>query len=200
MTAELGPAPVVALGDAEGERRHRADSSATPNRSGCGPPTMDSVTTRLVITATTARTGRLMKKAQRQPPASMSTAPRDGPVATARAEMPPHMATAWARSAAGVAPRSSASDAGMSSAAPTACTTRPPMSIHGAVATPHSSDPSGEHRGAPQEPAPTAGPVGDAPGAEQRARRTPRCRRTAPTTGSPWMRPGTTPRCSGTPR
>ena len=83
-----------------------------------------------------------MKKAQRQPPASMSTAPRDGPVATARAEMPPHMATAWARSDGAVAASRSASEAGMSSAAPTACTTRPPMSIQGLVATPHSREPS----------------------------------------------------------
>ncbi len=51
------------------------------------------------------------------------------------------MATAGARAAAGVAANSRASDVGISSAAPTACTTRPAMRNHGANATPHMSEP-----------------------------------------------------------
>ena len=44
------------------------DSSATPTRSGGGPPTTDSSTTRRVTRLTTTSTGRLMRKAHRQPP------------------------------------------------------------------------------------------------------------------------------------
>ncbi len=40
--------------------------------------------------------GRLTKKAARQPNPVISTAPNDGPVATASAPIPPHMATTWA--------------------------------------------------------------------------------------------------------
>jgi hypothetical protein len=55
--------------------------------------------------------------------------------------MPPHRATAVARTL-GVAASNRASDAGMSSAAPTACTTRPAMSSQGVGARPHNAEPS----------------------------------------------------------
>ena len=97
-----------------------AESSATPTRSGIRPPMIDSGSTRRAAMPATSATGRLTKNAHRQPPASMRTEPSDGPVATARAEMPPHIATACARAPAGVAASSSASDAGISNAAPTA--------------------------------------------------------------------------------
>lgn len=79
--------------------------------------------------------------AHRQPPASIKTEPSDGPVATASAEMPPHIATAGARASAGVAASSSPSEAGMRKAAPTAWTTRPPISSHTAGANAHIADP-----------------------------------------------------------
>jgi len=103
---------------------------------------IDSGTTRGVAMPTTSATGRFMKNAHRQPPASISSDPNDGPVATARAAMPPHIATARARAAGAVAVSSKASDAGMTSAAPTACTTRPAMTVHTDGAMPHSSDPT----------------------------------------------------------
>ena len=102
---------------------------------------MDSGTNRRVAMPAATAMGRLTKNAHRQPPASINREPSDGPVATARAEMPPHMATACARAAGGVAVSSSASDAGMSSAAPTACTTRPPISSHAEGAIPHVNEP-----------------------------------------------------------
>ncbi len=83
-------------------------------------------------------------KAQRHPPASISSEPSDGPVATARAEMPPHIATAWApRLGRGRGRAAAASEAGISRAAPTACTTRPAMSSSAPRrACPHSSEPA----------------------------------------------------------
>src|SRR5688572_30612728 len=69
------------------------DTRATPRRSGAGPPEDDSRRWRRAPRAAAAATGRFTKNAHRQPPASTRTEPSDGPVATARAEMPPHMAT-----------------------------------------------------------------------------------------------------------
>ena len=119
-----------------------AESSATPTRSGTGPPTIDSGTTRRAAMPATSATGRLTKNAQRHPPASMRTEPSDGPVATASAATPPHIATAWALAAGAVADSSRASEAGISRAAPMAWTTRPAMSSHAEGAMPHSSDPA----------------------------------------------------------
>ena len=72
----------------------------------------------------------------------MRTEPSEGPVATARADTPPHIATAWALAAGAVADSSRASDAGISRAAPMAWTTRPAMSSHAEGAMPHSRDPA----------------------------------------------------------
>jgi len=85
--------------------------------------------------------GTLTKNTHRHPPAEMSSAPKEGPVATARAPTPPHRATTWERRSWGKAPSRRPSDEGSRAAAPTPWTTRPSTSRITEGATPQRADP-----------------------------------------------------------
>ena len=85
--------------------------------------------------------GTLTKNTHRHPPAEISRAPNDGPVATARAPTPPQRATTWDRRSWGKAPSSRPSEEGSRAAAPTPWTTRPSTSRMTEGATPHSAEP-----------------------------------------------------------
>src|SRR5947199_9614693 len=77
------------------------DTLRMPMMSGAGPPTFDSASDRRATTAAINAMGRFTKKAQRQPPLSIRRDPSDGPVATARAAIPPQRETAAARASGG---------------------------------------------------------------------------------------------------
>ena len=83
----------------------------------------------------------LKAKADRQPPTSMSAAPIDGPVAAATPPTAPQVPMAMARRDVGNADRMSVIAAGISNAAPAACTTRAAISIIGSGAAAASAEP-----------------------------------------------------------
>ena len=80
------------------------------------------------------------KNAQRQPPASTSTPPSDGPIAAATAPVAVQIAVAVARCDAGNSGSSSPSDVGTRIAPPTACSSRAATSVSTDPAMPHSTD------------------------------------------------------------
>src|SRR4051794_30525702 len=103
-----------------------ATSSPTPTASGIWPGfgSRDSRSRRRAGTSAGRPIARLTKKTQRQPAASTSTPPRDGPTAAAMAPIAPQMPVAVARCCSVNSGSRSASDVGTSAAAPTAWTTR----------------------------------------------------------------------------
>ena len=90
-------------------------------------------------TATTP-SGTFTRNTARQPQASISAPPSDGPTPEATAAVAVQIATAVARRAGGNSGSSSASDAGTTPAAPTACSTRAATSSSGEPATAHQAD------------------------------------------------------------
>jgi hypothetical protein len=121
-----------------------AITSAIPIRSSGAPlcGLVDSGSVRTARSSATPPIGRLMKNAASQPRCCTSSEPRLGPTAAARPETAPHSATATGRRAAGNAASTIASDAGRSSAAPIACTTRAATSSSTDPARPHASEPA----------------------------------------------------------
>jgi hypothetical protein len=84
---------------------------------------------------------RFTKNAQRQPPASTSTPPSDGPAAAATAPAAAHSDTAVARFSGANSGNSRPSEVGISAAAPHAWTIRAATSSSAVGARPHSSEP-----------------------------------------------------------
>ena len=81
--------------------------------------------------------GRLMKKAHGQPTVCTMNEPRLGPTAAAKPPTAPHRLTVTARRLCGNAASTIDSDAGVSRAAPTACSTRAAISQPTLPARPH---------------------------------------------------------------
>ena len=81
-----------------------------------------------------------MKKAHGQPTLCTTNEPRLGPTAAAKPATAPHRLTVTARLLCGNAASTIDSDAGVSSAAPTACSTRAAMSQPTLPASPHAAD------------------------------------------------------------
>jgi hypothetical protein len=105
------------------------------------PDARDSTRIRGPTSSTPTTTGTLRKKTERQPQASTIAAPTVGPTAPATAAKAPQIATATGIRSRGYAARTSASDDGISPAAPTACSTRAPISHPTDGDSPHSADP-----------------------------------------------------------
>ena len=84
--------------------------------------------------------GRLMKKAHGQPTVSRRTSRGSGPTAAAKPPTAPHRLTVSARLLCGNAASTIDSDAGVSSAAPTACSTRAAISQPTLPARPQAAD------------------------------------------------------------
>ena len=92
-----------------------------------------------------AATGRLMRKAQRQPGPSTSQPPTKGPTAPATPPSPDHAPTALARSAGTKTACRMARLPGVRRAAPTPWSTRAATSTSTFGAAPHSSDAAANH-------------------------------------------------------
>ena len=84
--------------------------------------------------------GRLMKNAHGQPTVSITKDPRLGPTAAAKPPTAPHRLTVSARLCCGNAAMTIDSDAGVSNAAPTACSTRAAISHATLPASPQAAD------------------------------------------------------------
>ena len=86
--------------------------------------------------------GRLMKNAHGHPIVSTTNDPRLGPTAAANPPTAPHRLTVTARLLCGKAAITIDSDAGVSIAAPTACTTRVATSVATLAERPQPTDPA----------------------------------------------------------
>ncbi len=120
--------------------RASATARATaPRRSGIRrrPGLRLSTSERRARTIATSPTGTLTRNAQRQLPHSTRAPPIGGPSPAATAALAPHSPTAWARREAGKASITRAREAGISMAAPRACTTR--------ASTRNGTDPAAAH-------------------------------------------------------
>ena len=120
--------------------------AAAIRRTGTSPPAADGtgrVSERIPPAAATRHTSAGSQNTDRQPSAPVSAPPSTGPIATAVAPTALHVASALARSAVPLADAlTTASAAGLNSAPPTPCTSRPTTSASGVPAAAQPSDPT----------------------------------------------------------
>ena len=109
------------------------------------PVSLDSRTCRTPAAIITAATGRLIAKISRQETAWTSHPPRNGPIAVATADSPDQAPIAWPRSAGRNDASMIARLPGVSSAPPTPCTARAPISSAALGATPQTSEATANH-------------------------------------------------------
>ena len=116
--------------------------SATPSQSKLWVWVGSVGTSRTASTKPITPTGMLMKKIHSQPKASTRMPPRIGPTRVATPAVAPHSAIAWPRRSDGKIRVITDIVCGVSSAAPTPCTTRAMISISMVVVKPHHRDAS----------------------------------------------------------
>ena len=102
---------------------------------------VDSGAKRATINIPIATSGRFIKKITRQS-SSTSTPPTSGPTASAEAETPAQIPSAFGTSASGKALQTRASERVSTGAAPTPCRIRPPISTSGSLAIPETTEPT----------------------------------------------------------
>ena len=123
-------------------RNNPTADSATPSRSTCLLWVGSDGTSRSASTRPTTPTGTLTKKIHCQPRWSTSTPPASGPTSVATPAVAPHTLIATPRRSAGNVRVITDNVCGVSSAAPTPCSTRAATSIPMLPDSPHHSEAS----------------------------------------------------------